>query len=180
MLYSIPCAMTQTNSLANAGIRRIALLLLLLAFFSPSAPAQTRITCRISYVSDGDTFHGTLADGSKIKIRLAEVDCPESTQAYGLEAKEFSLRQIKDKQVVADTDQYGRTVGRVKYGEGKDLSEELVRNGLAWHFTRYSSDATLARLEKEARAKKIGLWKDKNPVAPWDYRKAARSSSAAR
>jgi endonuclease YncB( thermonuclease family) len=46
----------------------------------------------------------------------------------------------------------------------------MVQEGMAWHFVKYSSDTTLARLEQQARAKKIGLWSDPHAIAPWDYR----------
>jgi hypothetical protein len=66
-------------------------------------------------------------------------------------------------------DRYGRTVARM-YIDGKDVSLELGRAGLAWHFTRYSSDPVLADAEREARAAKRGLWVQPNPVPPWEYR----------
>ena len=128
---------------------------------------------QVVYVSDGDTFHLKPESGEKIKVRVADIDCPETTQAYGLEAKEFVMNQVKGKVVelvIIDTDRYGRKVARVLYG-GKDLSEELVRNGYAWHYKQYSSDKQLAKLEQEARVKKLGLWKDPSPVAPWEFRK---------
>jgi endonuclease YncB( thermonuclease family) len=49
-----------------------------------------------------------------------------------------------------DTDRYGRTVTWVCI-DGKNLCEELVKNGLAWHYKKYSSDRELAELEIQAR-----------------------------
>jgi micrococcal nuclease len=46
----------------------------------------------------------------------------------------------------------------------------MVAEGLAWHFTRYSDDATLAAAEREARAARRGLWRDREPVPPWEWR----------
>ena len=43
-----------------------------------------------------------------------------------------------------DKDRYGRTVARVIV-VGKDVSIELVKAGLAWHFKKYSKDPVLAR-----------------------------------
>jgi endonuclease YncB( thermonuclease family) len=52
-----------------------------------------------------------------------------------------------------------------------NLNKELVKNGLAWHFKKYSKDNSYAVLENEARASKVGLWADNNPIAPWTWRK---------
>lgn len=106
-------------------------LLMLLPF---SILAQDKV--KILYVSDGDTFHALTERGEKLKIRLSDVDCPESSQTFGLEAKVFSVTAILGKEVIikiSDTDRYGRKIARVVYDD-KDLSEELVRNGFAWHY----------------------------------------------
>jgi endonuclease YncB( thermonuclease family) len=46
----------------------------------------------------------------------------------------------------------------------------MVADGLAWHYVRYSKDARLAAAEREARAAGEGLWADKAPVPPWEWR----------
>jgi len=53
---------------------------------------------------------------------------------------------------------------------GKDVSEELLKAGVAWHFKRNSKDQSLAELEDKAGKDRIGLWSMANPVPPWDYR----------
>lgn len=52
----------------------------------------------------------------------------------------------------------------------KDLSEEQVREGYAWHYKKYSTDETLAELETTAREAKVGLWSEANPLEPWEFR----------
>ena len=69
-----------------------------------------------------------------------------------------------------DTDRYGRTVAFVFVG-GVDLNKELLKAGLAWHYKQYSRDPELAKLEFEARAKKVGLWVEPGAIAPWEWRK---------
>ena len=39
-------------------------------------------------------------------------------------------------------------------------------------------DRELASAEVEARKKRIGLWSEKSPVAPWEWRKGNRSQNA--
>lgn len=46
-----------------------------------------------------------------------------------------------------------------------------MRNGLAWHFKKYSKSKEYAELEIKARKAKVGLWKDSNPIAPWNWKK---------
>lgn len=131
------------------------------------------VTGKVVYVSDGDTFHMQLDQGGKLKIRVADIDCPESTQSYGLEAKEFVVNAIKDTKVtlrIVSTDRYGRKIARVFY-QGKDLSEELIKNGLAWHYVHYSKDPKLASLEREAREAGLNIWSEKKPIPPWEYRR---------
>ena len=42
---------------------------------------------------------------------------------------------------------------------------------MAWHSKAYSDDAHYAKLEIEARDRKIGLWSDASPIAPWEFRR---------
>lgn len=123
-------------------------------------------------VIDGDTI-GVLKEGKEIKIRLDGVDCPESGQDFGSKAKRFTSDLVFQKEVlvkVKELDKYGRTVARVIV-DGKDLSLELVKAGLAWHYVQYSSDTVLANAEKAARLAEEGLWALNNPIPPWEYRK---------
>jgi hypothetical protein len=69
-----------------------------------------------------------------------------------------------------DVDRYGRVVARLTV-DGADVGEEMLRQGHAWHFRRYSDDARLAELEEEARAARVGIWGTADPIAPWDHRR---------
>ncbi|WP_421946230.1 thermonuclease family protein [Pedobacter sp.] len=53
----------------------------------------------------------------------------------------------------------------------QNVNQEMVKLGMAWHFKKYSSDVTYAALENNARRNRIGLWKEPNPIAPWEWRK---------
>ncbi len=79
--------------------------------------------------------------------------------------------------VVRDVDRYGRTVGEVILPDGRNLNQELVRAGLAWWYVRFAPrDRVLASLQAEASEAKRGLWTDKNPVRPWEWRRARTNS----
>jgi micrococcal nuclease len=129
-------------------------------------------------VTDGDTI-GVLRDGKEIKVRLDGIDCPELGQDFGSKAKKFTSNLVFNREVQirqTDIDKYGRTVARVIV-DGKDVSLELVKAGLAWFYREYSHDTTLAAAEKAARDNEEGLWALSNPVAPWDYRHGTTTSS---
>ncbi|MCI5130875.1 MAG: thermonuclease family protein [Candidatus Electrothrix sp. EH2] len=130
-------------------------------------------------VLDGDTLH--VKQGKKtVKVRLYGVDCPESRQKYGNQATEFARKLLLGKKVRVETlhtDQYGRTVGLVSIGR-KMLNRELVRAGYAWVYPAYCKKQPLCRelsqLEERAKKKKVGLWRDKRPTPPWEWRKKSR------
>ena len=126
------------------------------------------------YISDGDTFYLFTERYGRVKVRVADIDCPERSQDFGLEAKEFVINEIEGKTVTLEVkgmDPYGRTIAFVKYDD-KDLSEQLLINGLAWHYKKYSELESFSELEKQACEAKKGLWAASNPIAPWDYRKS--------
>ena len=129
---------------------------------------------KVVTIKDGDTVVILLGDNTQKTLRLAEVDCPESGQPFGKNAKEFTSSQIFGKNIEfieTDTDRYGRTIAMIYYDNGKYLSAELIKNGLGWWYYRYSNDENLGVLENEASNNKIGLWSDPNSIPPWEWRK---------
>ena len=127
------------------------------------------------------------AEKQQVKVRLGEIDTPESRQPYGQRAKQAlsDLAYNKDARVVVqDTDRYGRTVGRVFVG-GVDVNAEMVKQGAAWAYRQYLKDQSLLTLEAEAKAAKRGLWglPETERCPPWDWRRgncATASAPAAR
>lgn len=123
-------------------------------------------------ISDGDTIIVLQEDKSEIKIRLEGIDCPEKKQAYGDKAKDATASLCFKKNVRIEktgVDRYGRTLAFVYVGD-ICINKELIRQGMAWHYKKYNSDPELAKCEEEARKNKVGLWKQDNPQAPWDFR----------
>lgn len=54
---------------------------------------------------------------------------------------------------------------------GRDINLELVQAGFAWWYRRYApNDAALEAAEAKARKAKRGLWQDRQPVPPWEWR----------
>ncbi|MDR2283428.1 MAG: thermonuclease family protein [Sphingobacterium sp.] len=150
-------------------------LVCLFLFFVFTGVAQKYIEGRVVRVADGDTF--TIVDKykKKIRVRFFGIDCPEIGQDYAHAAKSFTSSRTLDKTVkveVKSKDRYGRIVGVVWLDRNTDLNLLLLQAGLAWDYPSYSKSREYHKAEAEARARKVNIWSQKSPIAPWDYRKA--------
>lgn len=135
-----------------------------------------RFQAKVISISDGDTF-GVLFQGKEIKIRLEHIDCPEKGQPFGKNAKLFLSQLCFGKLITVMNqgkyDRYGRLIA-ICMVNGTEVNKSMVRNGYAWHFKKYSSNSVYDKLEQDARSKRIGLWQQSSPIAPWDWRKGAQ------
>lgn len=158
--------------------RSLVALLFVLQLASPALAEQ--FTGRVVGVSDGDTI-SVLSSGKAVKVRLHGVDAPESAQAFGTRAKQTASEMVFGKDVtvrVENIDRYGRTVGEVILSDGRSLNRELVRDGMAWWYRPYArKDTELGRLESQARETRRGLWTDKEPTPPWEFRKTKKTAT---
>jgi micrococcal nuclease len=106
---------------------------------------------------------------------LNGIDAPEAGQPFGTRAKQLASEVAFGKDVSIKEhgkDQYGRTVADVVLPDGRSMNHEMVRQGMAWWYTRYApNDKELSRLETEAKTAHKGVWSDPSPVPPWDWRK---------
>lgn len=139
---------------------------------------QAQTKAKVIGVKDGDTVEVLLEGNVPVVLRLADVDCPEKKQAYGQKAKEFTSQQIFGKTITyypTSTDRYGRTIAKIYYNK-KYLSEEIIKAGYGWWYEKYSKAVYLKEVQNEAKKQKRGLWKDKNPTAPWEFRKRKSTS----
>lgn len=124
-------------------------------------------------IMDGDTIELRMVSvnpkaktrvGKNLRIRLAHVDCPERGFPFFQKAKQFTSDRCFNKTVKVihnyEYDRYGRLVGEVVLPDGKILNQELIKNGLAIHFKKYSKSVLYANLEIEAKKNKVGMWKE--------------------
>ncbi len=128
---------------------------------------------KVTGVSDGDSLT-VIVNKKKDTIRLLDVDAPELKQPYGTQAKAVLTQLVQGKEVWVDytqVDQNGRLLAEVTLPDGRSVNRELVARGLAWHFVKYSKSPFLTWLEKQARAKKLGLWQQSAPLSPWEFRR---------
>ncbi len=124
-------------------------------------------------ITDGDTIRILVPTNQEVIIRLAEIDAPEKHQAYGSKSKQVLSDKIFGKEVtvkIVSIDRYKRTVAQVFIGD-RWINKEMVAEGWAWQYLQYSDSKDLIQAELVAREKNLGLWADKNPIPPWEWRK---------
>jgi endonuclease YncB( thermonuclease family) len=141
--------------------------LLLLALFL-ATPAGAQI------VVDGDTIklNGTT-------WRLWGIDAPELSQPCldgwfaGIESARALERHMLGKRIECEfrgKDRYGRSIGLCR-ADGRDLGADMVEAGMAWAFTRYSSD--YVEQEMAALSARLGVHAHDCEKA-WDWRAQQR------
>ena len=163
---------------------------LALALIVAFCPAGAEVlTGHVVGVADGDTI--TVLDASEVqhKIRVAGIDAPEKKQAFGQVSKENLSRLVFDKEVDivwTKYDRYKRIVGKVMVSSPNcssacsrtfDAGLSQVSAGMAWWYRKYAKEQPKDDLpkyeqaEQGAQSRRQGLWGDKSPIAPWDWRK---------
>lgn len=152
----------------------ISVLFFLLAF---SAHAET-LTGYVVAIADGDTLTVLVANHQQYKIRLVGIDAPEKSQGFGDRSKQSLASLVFNKNVTVEwskLDRYGRTVGKIMVN-GIDANLEQIKTGMAWWYRAYAKEQSLAdrakyeQAETIAKQQQIGLWRDRNPMPPWDFR----------
>ncbi len=137
---------------------------------------------KVVSVHDGDTI--TVLDATKRqhKIRLAGIDAPELSQAFGRVSRQHLADQVAGRTVVIEwtkRDKYQRLVGKVLLNS-RDINVTQIEAGLAWHYKKYATEQSpedrqrYARAEEQARVGRLGLWQDGRSLPPWEYRKAKK------
>lgn len=154
-------------------------LLVLVSILLALPASSAELIGRIVGITDGDTL--TLLDAARQqhKIRLAGIDAPESHQPFGQRSKTNLSALAFNKEVIADctkVDKYKRLICKVAVN-GIDINLEQVKAGMAWHYKQYAREQTLRDREDyevaefNAKIRRFGLWADKNPEPPWEWRK---------
>lgn len=150
------------------------------SFFYATLCFSQQLEGRVVGISDGDTVTVLTSEHVQYKVRLAGIDAPEKKQPFGQVSKQNLSKLIYDKVVVVDwakQDRYQRLVGKILL-DGEDVNLEQIKAGLAWHYRKYQKEQVFddrlkyLHAEEKARADKLGLWQDAEPVPPWDWRKS--------
>ncbi|MBS0126396.1 thermonuclease family protein [Thetidibacter halocola] len=121
---------------------------------SGEASPVRRVLKGRAWVVDGDTI-----DVEGVRLRLFGIDAPEMDHPYGKQSKWAMVNLCKGHLVTAeivDEDTHGRSVARCLLPDGRDLSAELVKQGLALDWPKYSG-GEYKPLETENARKR--LWR---------------------
>jgi endonuclease YncB( thermonuclease family) len=146
----------------------------------PDSPTKHEFadTARVVKVKDGDSLVMRFSDGESVEARLYGIDAPEYSQAHGDAAKralslKVTMRKVRFREI--NVDSYGRRVV-VLFRNDRNINAEMVCEGHAWWYRRHArSEKALEDCEAKARADRLGLWRDQDPVPPWSWRRSRRS-----
>ena len=168
----------------SQGVRGLCVVILLLVIAGSGTLCYGKrletVTGVVVKVLDGDSFimkRGKVAH----EVRMWGIDCPEYTQPYSNHAKSLTKSMIEKKKVKVEMkyqDRYDREIGMV-YLDGANINGELVRRGAAWVYHRYCDEPICEQWEKaetQAKEEKKGLWRRKNPLPPWQWRRKGEPS----
>ena len=145
----------------------------------PNATPENTHLWKVVAVYDGDTVTCLDENNQQQKIRLAEIDAPEAKQDFGKASREQLASMVFGRDVyVVDSgrDRYGRWIGHL-YVDGIDVNRQMVATGMAWHYADYSKDKSLATVQAQAQAQRLGLWSQPNPIPPWEFRKSGGNTT---
>ena len=144
-------------------------------------------------ISDGDTVTVLDAGKESYRVRLAGIDAPEKKQPFGERSKQALSDLVFGKPVEVEwykRDRYGRIIGKIlvarpgnacagdRCPKTLDACLSQIEAGLAWHYKKGANEQTsedrvrYSQAEDTARAKHLGLWSDRDPVPPWEWRKS--------
>lgn len=134
---------------------------------------------RIIRVLDGDTVEvrrGITGLFQTQKVRMRYIDAPEKTQNHGNKTRFFIWQHGKGNTVLLicakNNDKYGRVLAEIFCTHLRhSLNYTLVSHGWAW---AYQANKYYNVAQQTAQRKRIGVWRDKNPINPSDYRKSKR------
>lgn len=159
---------------------------ILLALAFASACASELLEGKVVAIQDGDTLTIIDAEQRQHRIRLAGIDAPEKGQPFGVASRRALSDCAFSRQAKAQgekMDRYGRLVAKVLAG-AVDCNLRQVELGMAWHYKRYAREQPVAdrrsyaEAEDGARERRIGLWQQAEPEAPWEQRSRRRQEAA--
>lgn len=128
---------------------------------------------KVTGIKDGDTFE-VLRNGEPERVRLVDIDSPESAQPFGNAAKKYASELCFGKTVRVEPkkkrDKYGRILGTIYVDDTVNVNARMITAGYAWRY-KYSKNKKYGAWQEEARQNRIGLWVEDNPINPWQWRK---------
>ncbi len=138
---------------------------------------------KVTAVLEGDTVQIRDTTGKQSIFRLLGADAPEKRQTFFPESKQALQSHVKGQSVTVDWTRAQicppsggscAQLAKVLF-RGEDLGLRQISRGFAWHDKRLKREQSTAdkalyrEAEVNARQKRRGIWKGKNPVPPWEF-----------
>jgi len=156
---------------------RLILFIIFTLIFGVSAFAQRKFSGTVVDVVDGRTLVMEMQMGKRITVELQYIEVPEPEQQLHQTVKQHLQQMVYGKQVdflprgVTET----KTVGQL-FLNGVDVSQQMLRDGAAWHVSPEKSGQdeaekeTYQHNEEQAKAEKRGVWAIENLQPAWEFR----------
>jgi len=173
------CKLNQTSPWHNFStsipMQQLLLILTLIFNLSPQIDKEQQDyeLFKVTYIVDGDTFHGMNTEGEKRKFRPIGINTPETGKRNGrpepfhAEATAFTKAILLNQTVrivydVTELDRYGRHLVYVYLQDGTFFNLEIVQAGWARTMTiapnvKYAE--LFSEAQREAREQGRGSWK---------------------
>lgn len=171
----------QTRTAVGAPRRVLFLLLASLLAFAAACEVEPQAGGQVLKIFDGDSFIMRDAQGREVEVRLHGIDAPEHRQPWSRRSRQALVGMLRGHRIVIETvtvDAYDRTVAvAYRASDRLNVNQEMVRQGHAWVYRRYTDDAELIRMETEARDASRGLWglPEAERIPPWQWRRDRRA-----
>lgn len=136
----------------------------------PHADAAPLITGKVIAVHDADTY--TIA----VKVRVRYIDAPELGQPHGKEAAQYVRDTLLGRSV--DFAPSGRSYDRIVADvalNGLDVARLLTERGDVMLDPRYKPPQVLIEAQEDAKAERLGVWKQEKPEPAWEWRKRRKA-----
>lgn len=152
---------------------------------SPFARVQRSVDGIVESVYDGDTLQVMTPEGTKLRVRLAWIDAPETAkpqipgQPYGREAAEYLRSLVLGQTVtvhIVDTDRYRRMVAIITC-QDVNINEAMIAAGMAEAYREYLVEPYKTKYlaaEGRARQGQHGIWSQSDYIRPSEFRKIHR------
>jgi micrococcal nuclease len=153
---------------------------ILCAFLCTPAVKAAALVGKVIEVNSGDVI--TIFNLNRpVRVRLLGVDAPELDQAFGDVARKHLADLVFDKSVLVE---YAGIAGDHSLNgrvllEGADIGAQMIRDGAAWvdpdneHRLSVTDREVYQQSQVAARNERRGLWQQENPIAPWEFARAA-------
>jgi micrococcal nuclease len=165
----------------------------------PAAANSTigSMNCLVTDIINGDNITVN-AEGTQIKVQLYGVYAPVMTQInythnwlrkigqpFARESFIALANKILHQQVNLEIMQivssphspYLRAIATVRLA-GRNINLEMVAEGMGWASRTFPGQpyaAEYVHAQEHARAGKLGLWTQNNPVPPWEFKKTGNA-----